>query len=1077
MKKSMKKMLALVVSIAILLGLIPATVTAQGTPQTTPTRTEKLYIDRSTESTSNEAEGWSWDKDARTLTLEDGAYIKADDDTAVTVLISSEGNEVIKVILKGDVILESTVKSALSAQPKVRISDESPNHNASLTLIAPTSYDAGGFITDTSGIYTRKEATVDIGGDLHITAGRAVAINNGECTLRAGGDITLNALGEGLYYVNTNNVTIESTGGGNITLGNENGSCELYGYSTTVKTNGGDITINAYVNPGAYTTLDAGETGVINVSDRIKSSFSVTLTGAEINVAGGVTVQKNDGTPGELIVNGQAVTLDENNSTGPDFTYSSDPLVGRLMAEVFPDPVFRTYIYQNVLGNFGFNPENGYLLTSEDMKKIRSYEEISLSYTTGIESVEGIREFTALTIFGSGNNMRITGTLDLSGLPRLKGVFLGGPNNISQITKLDVTGGDIEKLATTPVNTTAGYGIRGYQYITLPQESIGGKYGVKLPDGATAPRHISSYGSYDETNHAIVWSDRARVPNNFYYYYKATGIEADHAGIYVGVTVQKEPVYTLTFDADGGSPVLTAQTLEAGESPAAVTDPTKDGFRFLGWYDGDTKVTLSDYEMPAGDKTLTAKWEAVYTVSVTNGADRTNSGPYAQGAQVSITAAAPPAGYVFDQWVVTGSGSVNPVNQANAVFTVGTGNATVEAAYKDVERPAGEITVAENSWRSFLNTITFGLFFRETQNVTIAASDNSGETVAIDYFVSEDDLGLDTVQGKADGWSAYNTAFTLDPDRSAIVYVRLTDGAGNKTYLRSNVLVLDATDPIIAGITDGETYTQAKDVTVTDPWLDSVTLNSAEQTVTDGQSAFTLTENGVYTIVATDKSGNETSCIVTIEMPPASYALTFYTDGGSPVPATQTLAAGAHPTAVADPAKDGFTFLGWYDGDAKVTLSDYAMPEGNKTLTAKWEAVEISPTTYTLTFNTDGGTPAPDEQTLEIGAHPTAVADPAKDGFAFLGWYDGDAKVTLSDYAMSEGNKTLTAKWEKIEENSPVTEKPGQDEKPSVTENPDNTESPVTGNSSNPWISLVVAGMSLSTMICLIRKKRKEQQA
>lgn len=111
----------------------------------------------------------------------------------------------------------------------------------------------------------------------------------------------------------------------------------------------------------------------------------------------------------------------------------------------------------------------------------------------------------------------------------------------------------------------------------------------------------------------------------------------------------------------------------------------------------------------------------------------------------------------------------------------------------------------------------------------------------------------------------------------------------------------------------------------------------------------------------------------------------------------------------------------------------------------------------------DGGSPVPATQTLEAGAHPSTVADPVKDGFTFLGWFDGDTKVTLSTYEMPEGNKTLTAKWEKIIE------------KPSVTEKSDKLETPETGDSTNLWIPLVIAGLSLSAIICLIRKKRKAQ--
>lgn len=68
-------------------------------------------------------------------------------------------------------------------------------------------------------------------------------------------------------------------------------------------------------------------------------------------------------------------------------------------------------------------------------------------------------------------------------------------------------------------------------------------------------------------------------------------------------------LYTLTFDADGGAPIPPAQTLKAGDKPAAIDNPKKEGYTFLGWYDGETKMELDSFKMPANDITLIAKWE------------------------------------------------------------------------------------------------------------------------------------------------------------------------------------------------------------------------------------------------------------------------------------------------------------------------------------------------------------------------------------------------------------------------------------------------------------------------------------
>ncbi len=68
-----------------------------------------------------------------------------------------------------------------------------------------------------------------------------------------------------------------------------------------------------------------------------------------------------------------------------------------------------------------------------------------------------------------------------------------------------------------------------------------------------------------------------------------------------------------------------------------------------------------------------------------------------------------------------------------------------------------------------------------------------------------------------------------------------------------------------------------------------------------------------------------------------TYTLHFETDGGDPAPADQELAEGASPLAVTPPAKEGFTFAGWYKGDEKVDLDSFTMPAEDVTLTAHWE--------------------------------------------------------------------------------------------------------------------------------------------
>ena len=215
-----------------------------------------------------------------------------------------------------------------------------------------------------------------------------------------------------------------------------------------------------------------------------------------------------------------------------------------------------------------------------------------------------------------------------------------------------------------------------------------------------------------------------------------------------------------------------------------------------------------------------------------------------------------PEGKQFKAWQI--DGTEYPVN---APVTV-TADITVKALWKDSEKPTGEIKISENSWKAFLNNITFGLFFKDTQTVTITAADNSGEAVTVEYLLSAKELTKAELDGMT--FTAYTAPFGIDPDNEYIIYVRLTDKAGNMDYICSDGIVLDGTSPVITGIENGKTYCEAQTVTVDEKYVDTVTVNGTEVTL-DGSGSFTLSPaEGGQRIIVTDKAGNTAEMTVTV---------------------------------------------------------------------------------------------------------------------------------------------------------------------------------------------------------------------
>ena len=97
-----------------------------------------------------------------------------------------------------------------------------------------------------------------------------------------------------------------------------------------------------------------------------------------------------------------------------------------------------------------------------------------------------------------------------------------------------------------------------------------------------------------------------------------------------------------------------------------------------------------------------------------------------------------------------------------------------------------------------------------------------------------------------------------------MIYARLTDAAGNVSYICSDGLVLDSTAPVIGGVENGKTYCAAQTVTVDEKYLDTVTVNGKAVTPDENGSFVLSPAAGAQTIAATDKAGNTTTVTVTI---------------------------------------------------------------------------------------------------------------------------------------------------------------------------------------------------------------------
>ena len=281
---------------------------------------------------------------------------------------------------------------------------------------------------------------------------------------------------------------------------------------------------------------------------------------------------------------------------------------------------------------------------------------------------------------------------------------------------------------------------------------------------------------------------------------------------------------------------------------------TRAGYTQVGWstVDGGEKVYgFEDIYTKNEALTLYPVWNTnKYTITFdTNGGSEI--APITQDYGTEITAPDKPTrkGYTFKGW------------DKEIPETMPAENITITARWKDTEKPTGEIIIGTNKWNEFLNELTFGIFFKDTQEVTINAVDNSG-VVFVSYLVTDKELSEAELNSLV--FRAYEEPFCIDPNGEYIIYVMLVDENINITYLRSDRITLDNIQPVISGIENGKTYCEAQTVTVDEKYVDTVTVNGTVVTL-DADGGFVLPPtNGEQKIVVTDKAGNNAEMTVTV---------------------------------------------------------------------------------------------------------------------------------------------------------------------------------------------------------------------
>lgn len=336
-------------------------------------------------------------------------------------------------------------------------------------------------------------------------------------------------------------------------------------------------------------------------------------------------------------------------------------------------------------------------------------------------------------------------------------------------------------------------------------------------------------------------------------------------------------------------------------------------------------------------------------------------------------------------------------------------NITVEGV-ADITAPDTEIKVSNKTWKSILNKITFGLFFKETQKAEITATDEGSEE------------SLTKKQLQSVDWKE-GTSVTFSEDSNYVIYAKVTDKAGNIKYVSTDGIVIDTIAPQVSGVESNQTYTKTQTFTVTDNNLDTVKVD--DKVVT----SYTLVpKKGTYKIEVTDKSGNKT----TLNNITVNWEKVKKPTVESKVYTGQTLTANISKNDLYT-VKENNGGIDVNEYDVQLTLKDptnYRWEDGTIDTTVKFNITQATPvvtkpTTKTLTYNgseqelvnaasTNGGTV---KYSLDNKNWSTSIPT-GKDAKEYTVYYKVEGNKNFKDVDVQEitnkiNPRTIDLKWNK----------------------------------------------------------------
>ena len=214
--------------------------------------------------------------------------------------------------------------------------------------------------------------------------------------------------------------------------------------------------------------------------------------------------------------------------------------------------------------------------------------------------------------------------------------------------------------------------------------------------------------------------------------------------------------------------------------------------------------------------------------------------------------------------------------------TGGEDSLTFIAVWDDAFASRSTISVGDSQWTGYRADAS-ERFFRDDQTVTLTVS-HPEELLYFQYAVSDQLFENGSVAARKLSFVDYTGTFStaslnLEEGKPYVIYGFLFTEFKSEIVINTDKIIIDKTAPAITGAKNGDVFCGEgnKTLTVTDLYLDTVTVNGKPVTPNE-QGQITLTDARTpQTVVATDKAGNSTTLTVTVH---ASHSYKWQTENG-----------------------------------------------------------------------------------------------------------------------------------------------------------------------------------------------------